>query len=807
MIAWRSAAVAFAAVLVPARAAAVEVNVTLNAPSPVGAAIEFSASARGSGPLTYTWDFGDGHKTEPSSSPTATHVYETPGHYPVIVVVKDAARARSASFLQTVHRQLPERRPASSSTIVYDRETSRVCNVNADNDTVSCVSTATLELLFEAPVGRHPRTLAVAPDGSLWVTNQDDATVSVLDRDDGTTLHTIELPRASKPFGIVIEPASSRAFVTLQATGELAEIDVSRRKLRGTSVVGEFPTGIAFDASATRLFVTRFISPVDQGEVVELDAKTLGVVRSVPLVVDQGPDTEATARGVPNYLRSVVPNPDGSLLWVPAKKDNTLRGEARDGLALTFESSVRSIVSLIDLGTSQELLDKRVDLNNRALGLSLTFSPLGDYAFVALLGNNGVEVLDAYDRRIVAGSFNLGRAPDGLVLDDAGRLYVNSFLSRSVVVLDAANVLASTAFSLEKIAEIQVSSAEKLAPGVLLGKQIFYDASDLRMAKDGYISCAACHLDGFEDGRVWDFTDRGEGLRNTTSLLGRRGVGQGRLHWSANFDEVQDFEHDIRGPFGGSGFLADASWSEGTRNTTLGDRKAGSSAELDALAEYVTSLDRVSPSPHRDPDGSLTEQGWRGLEVFQRAGCPTCHAGPDFTDSPSGVLHDVGTIQPSSGRRLAGVLEGIDTPTLRGVWETAPYLHDGSAGSLLDVIDAKNPDDRHGATRALSTSERDDLVSYLLQIDNVALEDETEPAPPKRTESDVGCSVSGGTSASSSSVAIWWALLALAVGRKLPFARRHRPSRTRAPACGARARCSRACAKNRDVSVWRERRL
>ena len=37
--------------------------------------------------------------------------------------------------------------------------------------------------------------------------------------------------------------------------------------------------------------------------------------------------------------------------------------------------------------------------------------------------------------------------------------------------------------------------------------------------------------------------------------MGRAGTGQGNVHWTANFDEIQDFEHDMRGPFGGTGFL------------------------------------------------------------------------------------------------------------------------------------------------------------------------------------------------------------------------------------------------------------
>jgi DNA-binding beta-propeller fold protein YncE len=729
----RTLALGLATYLVASHAAAVGVAARVNRPHPVGTPVQFAANGVGSGTLTFTWDFGDGHKSEPSSSGTAEHVYEEPGHYPVIVVVKDSTGARSDSFLQTVHRVLPERPPASSSTIVHDAARKRVCNVNADNDTVSCLSTESLELAFEVPVGRHPRSIAVAPDGTLWVTNQDDASISVLDAA-GSPLGTIELPPASKPFGIVMSPLGGTAYVTLQARGEVAELDLASRTLLRSAVAGPWATGIGISSDANRIFVTRFISGPGAGEVVELDRGSLAVSRRFQLEVDPGPDTEATARGVPNYLRAVVPSPDGAFLWVPSKKDNTLRGGARDGLGLTFETSVRTIVSVVDLIQNQEILAQRVDLNNRALGLSAAFSPLGDYAFVALLGNNGVEVLDAYNRRVVGGTLGFGKAPDGIVLDDAGRLYLNAFLSRSVVVLDAAPILASTGFALELVREVTVSTAEKLAPGVLLGKQIFYDAADVRMTKDGYISCAACHLDGFEDGRVWDFTDRGEGLRNTTSLLGKRGAGQGRLHWSANFDEIQDFEHDIRNAFGGTGFLPDETFNEGTRNTTLGDPKAGSSPELDALSEYVTSLDRVDPSPFRAADGALTEEGWRGRAVFQRAGCPECHGGPDFTDSATGVLHDVGTLTATSGQRLGGPLEGLDTPTLRGVWETAPYLHDGSAATLLDVVSSRNPDDRHGATSALSEEERNDLVSYLLQIDNVALEDELEPMEPEPME-------------------------------------------------------------------------
>jgi hypothetical protein len=95
-------------------------------------------------------------------------------------------------------------------------------------------------------------------------------------------------------------------------------------------------------------------------------------------------------------------------------------------------------------------------------------------------------------------------------------------------------------------------------------------------------------------------------------------------------------------------------------------------------------------------------------------------------------VHDVGTMTELSGQRLGGPLEGIDTPTLLGIWETAPYLHDGSAPALRDVLVTRNPDDRHGAVSTLTTAEVDQLVAYLLQIDGheppVRLPFEDEPS-------------------------------------------------------------------------------
>src|SRR4029079_3994013 len=96
---------------------------------------------------------------------------------------------------------------------------------------------------------------------------------------------------------------------------------------------------------------------------------------------------------------------------------------------------------------------------------------------------------------------------------------------------------------------------------------------------------------------------------------------------------------------------------------------------------------------------------------FEKLGCDFCHGGPDFTDSARGMVHDVGTITALSGQHAGGPLLGLDTPTLLGVWETAPYLHDGSAATLRDVLTTKNAGDQHGYVSALTPQQIDQLVA------------------------------------------------------------------------------------------------
>jgi YVTN family beta-propeller protein len=710
---------AFTSSFTTAGSAVASCTLNTRAAAPVSTSVTFNPGTTSGSSLEYSWNFGDGGTTAFSSTSTATHTYANPGHYPVILSVRSGTVTSTCSASQSIHTVPTAAAPTSSSTIAFDSTRSRVWVVNSDNNTVTAISSTANTKSLEVPVGENPQTLAQAPDGRIWVANANSGTISILNPDTGAVAQTVSLAAGSRPFGVAFSRNGSAAYVTLQGTGNLVKLNPSTGALLGTVSVGPTPRGIAITGDSSRIFVTRFISPATQGQVTEVSASAFTVTRTIALATDPGPDTEASGRGVPNYLNSVAIQPDGKRAWIPSKKDNTLRGTFRDGNPLTFESTVRTIVSQIDLTTNLEVLGSRLDLNDREMANLVLFSPLGDYAFVSTQGTNQIEVLDAYTRQISTGIINVGRAPRGMLITPSGRLFVQNFMSRSVSVYDVSGILNSTSNGAPKLADVATVSSELLPANVLQGKQIFYNADDRRMNRDKYLSCASCHQDGSHDGRVMDFTDRGEGLRKTIALNGRRGTGQGRVHWTGNFNEIQDFEHDIRNSFLGTGFMSDAAFNTGTRNTPLGDNKAGASAELDALAAYVTSLSTVGRSPFRNPDGTLTADGVAGKAIFTgTAQCISCHSGADFTNSTGGTLFDVGTIKPSSGKRMGATLTGFDTPTLRGIWSTAPYLHDGSAATLLDVLNNAKTTGKHGTVAALTATEMNQLVSYLQQIDD-----------------------------------------------------------------------------------------
>jgi YVTN family beta-propeller protein len=725
-------------------------------PGPIlaGGEVTLEASASGGTDVLYKWDFDDGTpQTAYTDSPSISHTFANPGiHYVTVTAIDAGGIEQETTVVVTVHLPLTANRPSVSGNLaVEDRagSTDRLWVVNQDNDSVSVIDLATNNRIAEIAVGNGPRALAIVPNGEVWITNKLGSSISVVDPAALAPLRTIAMPAGSQPFGIASAPSGATVYVVLEGLGRLLKIDTGNDTTIDSLEVGPNPRGISVSGDGDVIYVSRFITrplpgestrtvvtEIDGerlgGEVVVVNAATLSRQGTITLGYSDKPDFAVQGRGVPNYLGSVAISPDGQSAWVPSKQDNIARGQLRDGRPLNSENTVRAISSRIDLAVGREDYAARIDHDDSGVANAIVYDRIGVYMFVALETSRQVGVVDAHGGWEMF-RFNTGRAPQGLALSADGRtLYVSNFMDRTVSAFDLSVLLDEGIADVPLVATVSSVASDRLSAQVLLGKRLFYDAKDTRLSRDGYLSCASCHNDGGQDGRVWDLTGFGEGLRNTVSLRGRAG-GQGFLHWSNNFDEVQDFEGQIRAFAGGTGLMTNAQFNAGTRSQPLGDPKAGISSDLDALAAYVASLGAFPPSPYRNADGSLTVAGVAGRSLFISKNCSSCHGSAAFSNSGNNNPQDVGTITADSGNRLGASLTGIDIPTLRDAWTTAPYLHRGSAATIADAIRA------HSAV-SVTESEAADLAAYVSQIGD---QEPTAPGTPPPPAPNTGTGLVG----------------------------------------------------------------
>ncbi|GDY14754.1 hypothetical protein LBMAG53_36320 [Planctomycetota bacterium] len=683
------------------------------APATPGAVVAFATTASdpdAGDTLQYRYDFGDGSARTPwSASATASHVFATARHYRVTVQVRDPAGSL-ASFSRgvTVTTAPTGTRPVNSSAIVVGASARRVWNVNPDANTLTAIDADGQEKVWERVTGTDPRSVALAQDGSLWVACHDADRIEVLSSTTGALITSVATGYGSAPVAVCASPDGATMYATCTGDGTLRRFAVTTRTQSGSLALGPTPRAIAITGNGARALVTRFLSAEHDGSIYDVNlsgsmslTRTITLQRHMYLL-----DGSASGRGVPNYLAGIAITPDHARAWVVCKKDNTERGTLMtNGLALGQDNTVRAQLLVVDLTTNAEDRTLRMDIDNSESPTAVAFSPLGDYAFIALQGNNQVGVVDALEfmrndsAKGLMRRLGSGLAPQGLAIDSStNRLFTHGFTGRNVTIHALSSLFSAGNVNLPSTTVATVSN-ELLTAQVLRGKQIFYNAGDRRMSAEGYISCATCHVDGSHDARTWDFTQRGEGLRNTTDLRGRAGTGHGLVHWSGNFDEIQDFENDIRSGFGGSGFLTEVQFA--TTQATLGTPKAGLNADLDALAAYVTSLGDASlpRSPTRQSGGANSAAATAGAQVFTSQNCATCHVpGSGFTDR---TRHDVGTLRSTSGQRLGGTLDGIDTPTLLGLHASAPYFHNGMAATLDEVFTLAGGDLRQAESGTL----------------------------------------------------------------------------------------------------------
>jgi cytochrome c peroxidase len=281
-------------------------------------------------------------------------------------------------------------------------------------------------------------------------------------------------------------------------------------------------------------------------------------------------------------------------------------------------------------------------------------------------------------------------------------------------------------------ASFKTLSVDPMPANLRLGQQLFFSANseEYPLTQNNWVACASCHVETRSDAVTWLFA---QGPRDTPSNAGGM-TDTGFLFRTADRSQVQDYWKTIDVEQGGH-------FEPGGAQQPL----------LDAIAAYVNYALPVPVAPSTDEThtlqgAALASLRSQGESVFVQVGCPNCHSGPAKTDSGNGnaalnltgpvvsslttggvLLHDVGTCV--TGGPWPDVahddIDGdprpacaFDTPALRGMTDSAPYFHDGSAATLEDVLPAMlQAAAGPGATpQTLGAADQTALVEYLRSL-------------------------------------------------------------------------------------------
>jgi cytochrome c peroxidase len=254
---------------------------------------------------------------------------------------------------------------------------------------------------------------------------------------------------------------------------------------------------------------------------------------------------------------------------------------------------------------------------------------------------------------------------------DGSRLAVAGYYAGQVLLLDPATLAVATRVDLGPSRPIDEARR---------GEMIFHDGT---YCFQHWLSCTTCHPSARADGNNWDLLNDGIGNpKNTKSML---------------------FAYRTP-PMMAQGVRADMSAAVAAGFKFILFRQPND-GDVSAVEAYLRTL-RPLPSPHL-VDGHLNEKARRGKAIFESAavGCAKCHSGPLLTNLK---ICDVGTRNPNDNS------SEFVTSMLVELWRSAPYLHDGSAATMRDVLTTRNPGDKHGVTSHLTPRQIDDLAEFLL---------------------------------------------------------------------------------------------
>lgn len=620
------------------------------------------------------------------------------------------------------------------------------------------------------------------------------------------------IPVGTEPYGLVLTPNGSKLYVSNARSNSVSVIDtVSETVIRTIANAGVEPRGMAItndgdnDDLDETLYVTQFLSLQVPGRVDGADNAKTAHVTVIPTATDTvqtdvvvnpiadtgfkaagdalarvapGPNFTFTTGAYPNQLNAAAIR--GNFLYLP----NT--GASPNG-PFRFDVNTHSLLAVIDRTTRADAgqtinmhlaVQNQVNPEKRFVTVpwTMAFKNGSDQGYVVSAASNivvKVEVNPGTGAPTVQNDpldptrvleIPTGKNPRGIVINSTDtRAYVMNYVSRDVTVIDLTSA-AETVKATMQSAALPLAGSQQ--DKIQVGKELYHTSIGVfdpptlgapapsgRMSRNGWGACSGCHPFGLSDNVVWIFPS---GPKRTIpqhtdfDLTDPTRAKQRMLNWSAERDEEEDFELNIRAVSGGGGLIvqADGVTPELTANianlrplanANRPQLKVRGQNAWDSIKAYIQFGIRppISPLPKTDPD----VVGGRAL--FISANCQSCHGGAQwtvsqvrFTPPPDAALinngqifselRTVGTFDPTfanevnaNGAPSVGVLGFVPPSLLSGFAFTGNFFHNGAALSLTEVLN--NVTHRAAGTSGVDTlanaADRAKLEKFLLSID------------------------------------------------------------------------------------------
>ncbi len=591
------------------------------------------------------------------------------------------------------------------------------------------LAAAALRLFAAAePHYLSPSSLAVAGGKTLFVACETAGRIGVFDLESEKVVRWCSVPGVRE---VAAEPGAARLYaVAGSADGAVLAVDTGSGRVAHTWAAGHTPVAPLLSADGKTLFYCNRFSRADQPDVHALDVatgklrcsgkaerepvtmrlardgETLWVVNHLPLMaanlkhvyatvcVYRSATLEQVARlGLPPgsfAARDCAMSPDGRHFFVAhtigrftVPTTHLDRGWINTSAVSIFDVASRKYLNTV-------LLDDTMRGAANPWGIALT----GDGAWLCVNASGTHELVVV---NVAAMFARLAAAKDPReVVNDLSFLYgIKTRVPLEGQGPRALAVSGNRAYSAMRFTDsLSVVELWEDGPGAAVGLPLA-EAKEPELVRRGEMafndatycyqhwqSCASCHPDTRSDGTNWDLMNDGIGNpKQSRSML---------------------YTHRTS-PVMITGVRASAEIAVEKGFSMIQFHEVGQD-RLDAVNAYLKSLEPV-PSPYLAPDGTLTPAAQRGKGIFEgKASCVSCHTPPYYGDKKKYVL-GLGSDDERD--------KPFATPILIELWRTAPYMYDGRAVTLREVVTSDNIQNRHGNTRGLTPQEVDDLVEYL----------------------------------------------------------------------------------------------